>query len=211
MDPNLSPAALPLAAFAAGAALTGSLIIGPGPQNLHVLRTGLARRHVAPTVALCVGADALLITLGLAGAGATALPAALGGPLRWLAVALLLGLAWRSLREAGPGHAEDALSQPSHRAALGLAAWVTFANPAVWIETVLVVGSAGAVLAGGQRLAFGAGAIAASAAWFCTLGFGAGRLAPTLSRPAVLRTLQQAGAWLCVGLALRLLLTGTPA
>jgi hypothetical protein len=30
-----------------------------GPQNLHVLRTGLAGRHVAAAVLLCVAADAL--------------------------------------------------------------------------------------------------------------------------------------------------------
>jgi L-lysine exporter family protein LysE/ArgO len=59
-----------LQTYCTGALLAGGLIVAVGPQNLHVMRSGLARRHLGATVALCVAADALLIGLGLAGASA---------------------------------------------------------------------------------------------------------------------------------------------
>lgn len=39
------------AAFVQGLALSLATIMALGPQNLHVLRTGLARHHVGTTVA----------------------------------------------------------------------------------------------------------------------------------------------------------------
>ena len=57
------------------AALSGlgfglSLIVAIGAQNAFVLRQGLRGEHVAPVVAICAVSDAILIALGVAGAGA---------------------------------------------------------------------------------------------------------------------------------------------
>lgn len=195
--------------FFAGAALTGGLIIAVGPQNLHVLRTGLSRRHLGATVALCVAADALLIGSGLAGVSAALLASPAGADAaRWVAVPLLGWLAWRAAREA-TGGTVDAATGPTTSArtlpaALGQASAVTFGNPAVWVETLLIVGAAGAALPAAERAAFGAGALAASCTWFCGLGYGARVAARWLARPALQRALAACSALLLAAMACQL-------
>jgi L-lysine exporter family protein LysE/ArgO len=63
------------------------------------------------------------------------------------------------------------------------AAGFTLLNPHVYLDTVLLVGSAGAQHAGLLKLWFVAGATTASALWFTSLGFGARLLAPVFARP----------------------------
>src|SRR5215471_4501141 len=55
------------AAFTTGFALGATLIVAIGAQNAFVLRQGLRREHVAPTVLFCVAADLVLIGAGVAG------------------------------------------------------------------------------------------------------------------------------------------------
>lgn len=196
------------AAFVQGLLLCLALVAALGPQNLHVLRTGLARRHVAPTVALCVAADALLVLAALGG-GACAvqrLPR-LADALLAAGVLTMAALAWRALREActvqaaaGSAAAPDGL-----RRALGAAALVTFANPSVYIETLLLIGATGMAQPEGDRAAFGAGVLSASMLWFSGLGFGARLAAPWLARPAVWRALALASAAAMASMAWRLL------
>ncbi len=57
---------------------------------------------------------------------------------------------------------------------------------------------------GDARWAFVAGAALASAVWFTTLGFGAGRLRPVFARPAAWRVLDGAVATVMAGLAVGL-------
>lgn len=66
---NALPFHLPLLspAFHAGMVLSLSLIMAIGPQNAHVLRMGLTRQHVWLTVGICIGADVVLIALGVLG------------------------------------------------------------------------------------------------------------------------------------------------
>lgn len=194
---------------AAGAWLTGSLIIAIGPQNLHVLRTGLVGRHVVLTVALCVAADALLLALALAG-GLTALlrqPLVLG-VMGAAGVLALATMAWRSLREAWRGGdigSTDAAPAAGWRVALLRTLVVSLGNPAVWIETLFVVGATALALPASERPGFASGALAASALWFVALGFGARRLAPWLARPATLRLLAAISGLMLAGMAARLL------
>jgi L-lysine exporter family protein LysE/ArgO len=203
-----------LSAAAAGTVLSAGLIVAVGPQNLHVLRTGLTGRYVAATVLLCVAADALLIGLALAGASAAlqARPALLAA--LYLACApLLLWLAAGAGREALAAPTRSLRNPPEAAAtlgkALGRAALVTFANPAVWIETVLIVGATAAAReCSTKRAAFGGGALLASTLWFGTLGFGAGRAARWLARPAVLRGLSAVSGLLQACMALSLLQSG---
>ena len=51
--------------------LTGAgLIVAIGPQNVFVLRQGVARRHTGTIVAVCAISDIVLIIAGVAGLGA---------------------------------------------------------------------------------------------------------------------------------------------
>lgn len=207
-----------IGAAGAGFALAAGLIVAIGAQNAFVLRQGLRREHVGSVVLFCALADALLMTLGVLGAGR-----ALAGEPRlaaWLTAAgalFLLAYALRALARAWhPGRLEAARagSAGSRTAALAQAAAFTLLNPHVYLDTVLLVGAVGAQQVAGDRAAFLAGACAASAAWFALLGYGARRLAPWLARPAAWRQLDAAIGltmlWLAAWLARPLILGPSP-
>ncbi|MER6777765.1 MULTISPECIES: LysE family transporter [unclassified Streptomyces] len=183
-----------IAAALAGFGTGLSLIVAIGAQNAFVLRQGVRRHAVLAVVAVCAVSDALLIALGVAGVGAfvTAWPAAL------TAVAIAGGtfliayglLAARRVLRPTPGAAlatEGATAGPRRRAVLACLA-MTWLNPHVYLDTVLLVGSLAADR-GDLRWAFGIGAGLASLVWFATLGYGARLLSGPLARPAAWRVL----------------------
>jgi L-lysine exporter family protein LysE/ArgO len=177
---------MPTSAFAAGFALSATLIIAIGAQNSFVLRQGLRREHVAAIVAFCALADLALISAGVAG-----LAAVLGrAPTLTLAltVAGTLFLLWYGVRALRRAFEPQSLgtaggSRVSLRGAVAQAAAFTFLNPHVYLDTVLLMGSIGARQPADSRVWFVGGAALASAAWFTSLGFGARLLAPLFSRP----------------------------
>ncbi|WP_152046317.1 LysE/ArgO family amino acid transporter [Aureimonas psammosilenae] len=185
MAPSLSP-------FLSGFALSAALIIAIGAQNLFVLRQGLKGEHIGPIVLFCALSDAVLIAAGVGGIGAflTAAPQlatvlALGGAafLFWHAVA-----AFR--RTAAPVSAPVG-SQPrvTLERALATCAGFTFLNPHVYLDTVLLMGTAGSAQPAPMRPIFVLGAALASFAWFAGLGYGARLLQPLFARPAAWRIL----------------------
>ena len=64
---------------------------------------------------------------------------------------------------------------------------LTWLNPHVYLDTVVLLGSVSAQY--DDTLAFGAGAVTASFTFFFALGFGARGLAPLFRRPASWRVL----------------------
>jgi L-lysine exporter family protein LysE/ArgO len=122
-----------------------TLIIAIGAQNAFVLRQGIRREHVGPVALLCALADALLIGAGVLGIGTVVeqAPVALD-VVKWGGVAFLLGYAALALRRAV--HTEvlwagESRSGVSVKAALTTAAALTFLNPHVYLDTVLLLGS----------------------------------------------------------------------
>jgi L-lysine exporter family protein LysE/ArgO len=171
--------------------LTGlSLIIAIGAQNAYVLRQGLLRAHIGPVVTLCAVSDVVLIAAGVSGVGTLVDQAGwLLDAARWLGVAFLVWYAGTTLRSAARPEALDARTAQaageSRGAVLGKAAALTWLNPHVYLDTVLLLGSIAAAHdgSGGGRWWFAVGAGCASIAWFTSLGFGARLLAPLLARP----------------------------
>ncbi|HEY0120071.1 MAG TPA: LysE family transporter, partial [Cellulomonas sp.] len=80
---------------------------------------------------------------------------------------------------------------------------LTFLNPHVYLDTVLLLGAM-AAQHGPLRWWFATGAGAASALWFTTLGFGAARLRPFLARPGAWRVLDLSMAAVMLAFAVRL-------
>jgi L-lysine exporter family protein LysE/ArgO len=156
--------------------LTGwSLIVAIGAQNAYVLRQGLARRYVGVVVAICSVSDLVLILAGIAGIGTIVeeAPVALD-VVRWLGVAFLVGYGVSSLLRARRTHGLEAAraGAGSVRAAAVTAMALTWLNPHVYLDTVLLLGSI-ANQHGDGRWWFGAGASLASLLWFTALGYGA--------------------------------------
>lgn len=196
-----------LAAAAKGFALSAGLIVAIGAQNMFVLCQGLKREHVWPIVLFCAAADAALIVAGVNGLGSFL--AVVPG----LSLALSLGgaafLAWygiSALRRAARASAlivEQAGSISLGAALAGTAAF-TFLNPHVYIDTVMLMGAVGTSLPPAERTPFMIGAVAASFAWFASLGFGARFLAPLFARPAAWRGLDLAVGTLMLALSFSL-------
>jgi len=176
--------------------LTGlSLIVAIGAQNAYLLRQGLRRSHVGPVVAVCALSDFILIVAGVSGIGVIVTHA--GWALvvvRWLGAAFLtwygLSSAWRARRPAA-GLAASRPGQPGPAGAGDLergsvvrrAVALTWLNPHVYLDTVLLIGSVAATHGPSGRWWFAVGACVASAVWFTGLGFGARLLAPLLASP----------------------------
>jgi L-lysine exporter family protein LysE/ArgO len=187
---------MPEALLAALAGLgTGmSLIVAIGAQNAFVLRQGIRREHVAAVVAICAVSDAVLIAVGISGVGSV-----IG---RWPSVvtvtslvggAFLVGYgllaARRALRPAAL--TTDGATGGSLRAAVLTCLAMTWLNPHVYLDTLLLLGSV-ANGYGGGRWPFGAGAITGSVVWFSGLGFGARLLRGPFAKPASWRVLDAA-------------------
>ncbi|MBX9472456.1 L-lysine exporter [Microcella sp.] len=215
----------------AGFGLGLSLIIAIGAQNVFVLRQGIRREHVLAVVIVCAVSDAVLIAAGIAGIGAvlSVIPW-LVEVVRWVGAAFLIGYgmlaarrAWRPraalvVEEPGapePGPAEPGATtvaatavappQARLRTVVLTALALTWLNPHVYLDTVFLLGSI-AGTHGDARWVFGAGAMAASVAWFTALGFGARYLSRWLSTPRAWRWLDAGIAVVMVAIGLSLVL-----
>ncbi|OBF29221.1 LysE/ArgO family amino acid transporter [Mycobacterium sp. ACS4331] len=181
----------PPAVFATGFLTSITLIAAIGAQNAFVLRQGIRREHVGAVVTLCAVSDLALIAVGIAGFGAvvSAHPdvvtvAKFGGATFLVGYGLLA-----AKRAATPGALSPAEASPARLGAvLATCLTLTFLNPHVYLDTVVLLGA----LANEHRDArwlFGVGAATASAVWFTALGYGATRLSALLGRPGTWRVL----------------------
>ncbi|MEY3406519.1 MAG: hypothetical protein RLZZ556_591 [Actinomycetota bacterium] len=166
--------------------LTGlSLIVAIGAQNAFVLRQGLARSNVFLVVLICSVSDALLIALGVLGLGTAieSLPVLLE-VVRWFGVGYLIWFGISSLRRAFKAESLSASSNSaaSIKQAVLTTLSLTFLNPHVYLDTVIFVGGLSHQF-GDQAFVFAVGAMTASFVWFFSLGFGASRLSPLMSKP----------------------------
>lgn len=182
---------MPDAAFA-GFRLGLGLILAIGAQNAFVLRQGLKREHVFWVCLFCAASDAALIAVGVSGFSlASAKAPWLVPALRWGGVAFLVWYGLRSFRAAWAGgeslKAAEGGGEPLGRV-LAIMAALTWLNPHVYLDTVVLLGSVSAQYPG-RALAFGAGAVTASFAFFFALGYGARLLAPLFARPRAWRIL----------------------
>ena len=184
-----------------------SLIVAIGAQNAFVLRQGLRREHVLAVVLVCALSDAVLILLGIAGAGAVieAVPVVLT-VVRYAGAAFLLvyGLlaARRALRPAALT-ADGPAVRASLAATVGTTLALTWLNPHVYLDTVVLLGSI-ANTHGDGRWWFGVGAVLGSIIWFTALGYGARLLQPVFAKPAAWRVLDAVIAVVMVALAVSL-------
>jgi L-lysine exporter family protein LysE/ArgO len=190
--------------------LTGlSLIIVIGAQNAYVLRQGLRREHVGVVVAICAVSDILLILAGIAGIGTVVerAPAAIDA-VRWLGVAFLTTYGVLSLwRARTPDALHAAAAEPTSPSSVALRAGaLTWLNPHVYLDTLLLLGGIAATYGSSGRWWFGAGAGLGSLLWFMGLGYGARRLHGVLSSPRAWQALEVVMGLTMLAIALSLAL-----
>ncbi|WP_433193862.1 LysE/ArgO family amino acid transporter [Nocardia sp. CA-107356] len=204
------------ASSAALAAISGlgfglSLIVAIGAQNAFVLRQGLRGQHVLAVVAVCAVSDMVLIAAGVGGLGVVvrSAPVVLT-VIRYAGAAFLIGYGILAARRA---LSASSLTAESTGATVALGATIltclalTWLNPHVYLDTVLLLGSFANTYASPDRWFLGAGAMVASIVWFTALGYGARKLGPLFARPRAWQVLDSAIAAVMFALALGLLLT----
>ncbi|SDP78361.1 LysE type translocator [Paracidovorax cattleyae] len=108
----------------------------------------------------------------------------------------------------GPGTARA--RRTGTRQALAAVLAVSLLNPHMVLDTVVLLGALGGQRPPPERVAFAAGTIAASTAWFLSLGFGARLLSPWFARPSAWRALDAFVAAVMLSLAAFLAFTPLP-
>lgn len=193
--------------FGAGFALGLSLIMAIGAQNAFVLRQGIRRSHVFAVCLTCALSDAILIAAGVAGFGRLNEAVPWVEPvMRWGGAAFLLAYGARAFLSAWRGGAVLSVAGQGAESlgpvlATGLA--LTWLNPHVYLDTVVLLGTVAAQYE--DRLGFAMGAMSASFVFFFMLGYGARRLAPLFARPQAWRVLDIAVGLLMWAIALSLI------
>ena len=201
------------APFSVGFALSFSLILAIGAQNAFVLRQGLLRQHIGVVVLFCAVSDAVLIIVGVCGL-APLLERWFESLERWLFAGaagwlFIYGImrsyaVWRG----ASAKLKTDCKQNGLMATLVLAALLTFGNPHVYLDTVLLVGTVSLQFEGTAKIAFALGAASASGVFFTGLGYGAKALSGTMQRPYAWRLLDSTVALVMFLLALTMARAG---
>jgi L-lysine exporter family protein LysE/ArgO len=192
--------------------LTGlSLIVAIGAQNAFVLRQGLRRSHVGLVVAICALSDVVLILAGVGGIGVVVDRAPWAVEVvRWLGVAFLTVYGVGSLRRARTPQVlavgDGTRVVESRGGVVARAVALTWLNPHVYLDTVLLLGSIAGTHGPTGRWWFALGACVASVAWFAGLAYGARLAAPRLASPRAWQVLDVLIGLVMLAIAVRLAL-----
>lgn len=201
-----------LLAFSNGLLIAAGLIMVIGAQNAYVLQQGLLKNHVFTLCTICFAADAMLIIAGVAGLGNHIVRYPLILKMAaFLGAGILLFYAGKSLRAAFRAEALTApagAGQTARGPAVATLLALTFLNPHVYLDTVLLIGSISAQYRDQALTAFTVGAVSASGLWFYSLGYCAKTLSPVLARPSAWRKLNIAIALIMLLVAFSLLRYG---
>ena len=174
--------------FITGFLLGLSLIIAIGAQNAFVIRQGILRQHVFYIALFCSIADSLLITLGVVGISYLLndfineySKIIFGFAALWLFIYGIFRL--RSAIKAKSTIVASNSKATSLLNALSIVAIFTFANPHVYLDTMILIGSISQQFIGLNRVFFALGACSASFIWFFGIAYGAKFLSPIMQKP----------------------------
>ena len=165
--------------------------------------------HVFAISLTCALSDAILITIGVSGFSVLneALPG-LAPAMRWAGAAFLIvygALSFRNaLRSSDALMPADTATESLSKALITCLA-LTWLNPHVYLDTVLLLGSVSTQYPEHQ-LAFGIGAVTSSFTFFFSLGYGARLLRPLFAKPASWRVLEVVIGVIMWAIALKLIL-----
>jgi L-lysine exporter family protein LysE/ArgO len=183
-----------LPAFLTGFFLGLSLIVAIGAQNAFVLRQGILGQHVFYVALFCALSDALLISIGVAGISfflnnvINQISSTLFGfSALWLSGYGILRLI--AVFKADTTIEIDASKSKGLMPTISIAAILTFANPHVYLDTMVLIGSISQQFFGYYKFAFALGAVLGSFVFFFSLAYGAKLLEPIMKRPSSWRIL----------------------
>ena len=174
-----------ISAFLTGFFLGLSLIVAIGAQNTFVLRQGITGQHIFYVALFCALSDALLIIIGIVGISflLNNFVSQLSNVLFGFSALWLAGYGILRLRSAFKTdqliEAEASISKNLLSTIL-IAAVLTFANPHVYLDTMVLIGSISQQFSGYNKIAYALGACIASFVFFFSLSYGARLLEPLM-------------------------------
>ena len=202
-----------ISAFLTGFILGFSLILAIGAQNSFVLRQGLMGRHVFTVALFCSLSDAILIIVGVTGISIF-LNNYIDLVTDWLfavAAIWLAGYGLLRLKDAIKGKSALVIESASSNgliSTLSVLVVLTFANPHVYLDTLVLIGSVSQQFPGNAKFAYAIGASLASFVFFFSLAYGAKFLSPTMQRPIAWRLLDSFIAFVMFCLAIKMAHSG---
>ena len=167
--------------FIQGFGTSAGLIVAIGAQNAFVLSQSVRGNHHFVIALICILCDAVFITVGVAGVGATvSANPELSRWVTWGGAGFLIIYGYRSLCSAIRG---GSLQESDHAVqSLGSIILTTLAvtllNPHFYLDTVFLLGGISSQFQGQMQLIFWFGAVSASTLWFLCLSLGGEMLAP---------------------------------
>jgi len=200
-------------AFITGFLLGLSLIVAIGAQNTFVLRQGIIGKHIFYVALFCAVSDALLISIGVLGISLFLdnFVSLISNWLFGVSAIWLLGYGALKLKSV---FKEDIIleieisSSKSLLSTLSIVSILTFANPHVYLDTMILIGSISQQFIDIEKLFFTLGASLASFVFFFSLAYGAKLLKPIMKEPFAWRVLDCLIAIIMFTIAIRLLVAG---
>lgn len=195
--------------FLTGAVISGSLIIAIGSQNAFLLKCGLKNQYALSVATICFLGDILLISTGVLGIGTLLHKAPLWKDILTLGgVVFLFWYGYQSAKSAWKGSShldlEDSDIAQSWLKVVLMAMVITFLNPHVYLDTVVILGGVTAQMEPDEKLWFVIGALIASGLWFYGLVYLSNKLIPFFSKPRTWRMLDSVISCIMFGIALKL-------
>ena len=196
-------------AYSTGFFLGLSLIIAIGAQNAFVLRQGILRQHVFFIAIFCSISDSLLIIIGITGISYFLYDFIN----EYHKIILCFSAIWLSgyrllrLRAAFKNQSiiiNENLDSKNFFNTFSIIAVFTFANPHVYLDTMILIGSISQQFTDINRIFFTLGACCASFIWFFCISYGAKLLTPIMQKPSNWRILDFSIALIMFGIAINL-------
>ena len=202
-----------ISAFLTGFFLGMSLIVAIGAQNTFVLRQGIVGQHVFYVALFCALSDALLICIGVVGLSlffnnfiSQNLDIILGLSSIWLAGYGIIR--FKSIFKSNKTIEIEASTLNGLFPTLSVAAVLTFLNPHVYLDTMILIGSISQQFSGFHKITFALGAVLASFIFFFSLAYGARLLTPIMLRPFSWKILDSLIAFIMFTIAFKLASAG---
>jgi len=199
--------------FLTGFFLGLSLIVAIGAQNTFVLRQGILGQHVFYVALFCALSDALLICIGIVGISfflnnfiSQNSNLLFGLSAVWIACYGMLRLS--SALESNAAIEIEASTLKGLLPTISVAAVLTFLNPHVYLDTMILIGSISQQFSGVHKITFTFGAVLASFIFFFTLAYGARLLIPIMQHPFSWRILDSLIALIMFTIAFQLASAG---
>ena len=199
--------------FLTGFFLGLSLILAIGAQNTFVLRQGILGNHIFYLALFCAFSDAILISIGVAGMSfflhsfiSQNLNILFGFSALWLSGYGIIKL--KSVFKSNITIEIEISTSKGLLQTISIAAALTFLNPHVYLDTMILIGSISQQFYGFQKITFTIGASLASFVFFFSLAYGSRILNPLMQKSFSWKILDSLIAIIMFTIAFNLALKG---